>query len=416
MFVGKREGVCEGDCEWKSEREGADYVEIHPRDPNYTQGRYYIGVLAYGLSLCRYQLQVSLSQVPPITIIGQNDAIGEGLPWEYFQYQSKWPGNSRLQVKATAVGPNSYIYVSTSAYYPSETKCQWLVSYPWLWEAEIEEIQLDPYKALPRQYVKPKAKWAKRGKTEAVRGYMETSDTLILCIDTDSCENTQKYYNIAISNPAKHQFHLSVTEIMLVHLLSEHHQSLFSLFNSLTADLQGAILSYSERERLSLPHYGQFTYGEVEFASMISILDMCEIKPGEVFWDLGCGTGKCLLAAALLHPELSAVKGVELLESLYTACCEAICRYEAEGKTAISVIQGDILVVDWSEADIVYISSLCFPENLLIQAAVCMENLKPGARVLTLKAFLSENAFLLLHTVKVKMTWGPASVYLYKRL
>jgi precorrin-6B methylase 2 len=391
-------------------------VEIHPRDPKYTQGRYYIGVLAYGEALCRYQLQASLSQVQKITIIDQN-ATGEGFPWEYFQYQAKWPGSSRLQVKVATVGANSSIYVSTSAYYPSEAKCQWYVSSPWLWEAETEEMLLDPYRAMmPRQYVKPKAKWARRQKTEAVLGYTETPGTLILCIDTDSSEDSPKCYNIAISNPAKYQFHLSVTEVMLTQLLSEQHQSLISLFNSFTADLQGAVLSYSERERLALPHYGQFTYGEVEFASMIPMLDMCEIEPGEVFWDLGCGTGKCLIAAALLHPELSAVKGVELLEGLYNACCEAISRYEAERKTSISVIQGDILVVDWSEADVVYISSLCFPDSLLTQTAVCMEKLKPGARILTLKAFLSGSAFLLLRTVKVKMTWGPASIYLYQRL
>lgn len=399
---------------WKSEREGADWVEIHPCDPKYTPGRYYVGVLAYGEAVCRYHLQTSLAQVPKITLI-QDNVVGEG-DCEYFQYQAKWPGASRLQVQVRNQDSDLFLYLSTSAYYPCEGKCHWFVSSSWQWEADTQELHLDPYREMPKQYVKPKAKWAKRQKTEAVHGYEDVPGTLTLCIDTEASENLPKCYYMSIFNPSKCQFHLSVLEILLTELLPAPHQHLLSIFHSLTADLQGAILSHSERERLALPHYGQFTYGEVEFASMIPMLELCRIKTGEVFWDLGCGTGKCLLAAALLYPELAAVKGVELLEGLYIACCEAVGRLQADIKAAISVIRGDILTVDWSDADLVYISSLCFPETLLTEIAVRMENLKPGARILTLKAFLPSSSFLLLHTAKAKMTWGSASVYLYHRL
>jgi len=406
--------VCEGEWEWKSEREGADWVEIHPRDLKYVQGRYYIGVLAYGGATCRYHLQTSLSRVPQITLIRDN-ATGEG-NWEYFQYHAKWPGASRLQVKVTNIEADSSLYLSTSAYYPSEAKCHWYVSSPWLWEAEMQELYLDPYREMPKQYVKPKAKWAKRQKTEAMQGYEDEPGTMTLCIDTETPENGLKSYYMGISNPGKCSFHISVVEVLLVELLSEPHQRLLSIFHSLTADLQGAFLSHSERERLALPHYGQFTYGEVEFASMIPMLELCSLKAGEVFWDLGCGTGKCLITAALLYPDLAAVKGVELLEGLYAACCGAVSALQVDSKVAMAVIQGDILAVDWSEADLVYVSSLCFPETLLTEIAIRMEKLKPGARVLSLKAFLPSSSFLLLHSAKAKMTWGPASVYLYHRL
>ena len=39
--------------------------------------------------------------------------------------------------------------------------------------------------------------------------------------------------------------------------------------------------------------------------------------PGGVFYDLGHGTGKPALAAALLH-DFESVNGIEILESLYT--------------------------------------------------------------------------------------------------
>ena len=35
----------------------------------------------------------------------------------------------------------------------------------------------------------------------------------------------------------------------------------------------------------------EFTYGEVNFMSFLPMLGFVEPKPGEVFYDLGCGSG-----------------------------------------------------------------------------------------------------------------------------
>ena len=57
-------------------------------------------------------------------------------------------------------------------------------------------------------------------------------------------------------------------------------------------------------------------YGEVVFYYFIPLLEYAKPKPGEVFYDLGCGAGKPLLTASLAFPKLKVCKGIEYLEGL----------------------------------------------------------------------------------------------------
>ena len=115
-------------------------------------------------------------------------------------------------------------------------------------------------------------------------------------------------------------------------------------------------------------------------------------------------------------------KGVELIPGLYSLAKESLDSIKAlassEGAkiAPTSVIMGDILKTDWwSEADIVYCSSVCFPEELNEGIGALCAKLKPGSRVLTLKAFRNEIPHLdLLYCVNLKMTWGfqPSIIYI----
>ena len=63
------------------------------------------------------------------------------------------------------------------------------------------------------------------------------------------------------------------------------------------------------------------TYGEIEFSSFAEIFYNIKNNYGGIpagpFYDLGSGTGKGCLAAALLHPGFEECFGVELLKGLY---------------------------------------------------------------------------------------------------
>ena len=79
--------------------------------------------------------------------------------------------------------------------------------------------------------------------------------------------------------------------------------------DSFTASLQ-------ERMYKGLNEDKGLTYGEICFESFLPMFNFTEPKPGEIFYDLGCGNGAPLLVAAIACPSLASCKGIELLSSV----------------------------------------------------------------------------------------------------
>ena len=72
----------------------------------------------------------------------------------------------------------------------------------------------------------------------------------------------------------------------------------------------------------------------------------------------------------------------------------------------IEIVQGDMLEVDWSNADIVYASSICFPDSLVEGIADKCTKLNKGSRIISLKNFPVRDYLRLDYILKLKMTWG----------
>jgi trans-aconitate methyltransferase len=66
------------------------------------------------------------------------------------------------------------------------------------------------------------------------------------------------------------------------------------------------------------------TYFETEYASMVQLLHSAGAANGQVFYDLGCGTGKALLSAALSGIRFIKCVGVEVLPTLANAAQERV--------------------------------------------------------------------------------------------
>ncbi len=66
------------------------------------------------------------------------------------------------------------------------------------------------------------------------------------------------------------------------------------------------------------------TYSEVEFTSFVSFLHALPAVDGEIFYDLGCGVGKALVASALSGICFLKVVGLEILPSLSTCCADVL--------------------------------------------------------------------------------------------
>jgi predicted RNA methylase len=107
------------------------------------------------------------------------------------------------------------------------------------------------------------------------------------------------------------------------------------------------------------------------------MLEMAKIKPGETVYDLGCGDGRILVAAVEKY-KAKAI-GVEISPKL-VAHAQSLIDRNGLGSQA-RVIQGDVLQIDLTGADVV---TLYLATQLNEQLRPRLEKfLKPGARVVS---------------------------------
>src|SRR5579862_4598467 len=107
------------------------------------------------------------------------------------------------------------------------------------------------------------------------------------------------------------------------------------------------------------------------------MLELAKIKPGETLYDLGSGDGRIVIAAARQY-KAKAI-GVEILPKLVS---EATAEIEKDGLSASAkVIQGDVLQIDLTGADVVTMY-LDTQSNAKLRPRL-EKFLKPGARVVS---------------------------------
>lgn len=132
------------------------------------------------------------------------------------------------------------------------------------------------------------------------------------------------------------------------------------------------------------------------------IQKVSQIKPGEVFYDLGCGDGRTVFYMAELGAKAT---GIELSWPLYFFC--RIKKFFYPNSKAVFV-WGNLFNQNLSAADVVYFFGM--PEKIQKKIIPKLKaELKPGARVVSYAFTLPG----LVPTLKDKPTENDISVYLY---
>src|SRR5438046_2754042 len=101
------------------------------------------------------------------------------------------------------------------------------------------------------------------------------------------------------------------------------------IFDTLYQDVDGYRVSLRERAMLKLQQHRAATYGEILPESFLQMVQAAQPKEGEVFFDLGSGTGKPVFLAALAFPFSRAV-GIELLAQMGAEARRVLERYRRE--------------------------------------------------------------------------------------
>ena len=112
-------------------------------------------------------------------------------------------------------------------------------------------------------------------------------------------------------------------------------------------------------------------------AMVQNMLDLAEIQPDELIYDLGCGDGRIIITAARRYGARAV--GIEL-DPLRWLWCQALVAVLGLGEK-VEVFRGDIFLQDLSQADVV----ICYllPETTKKLEEKLLAELKPGTRVVS---------------------------------
>lgn len=188
------------------------------------------------------------------------------------------------------------------------------------------------------------------------------------------------------------------------------------VFNQLYANIDGFNLSKKAR---SQGDAFEFLYGEIEFIPFIALLSQLQLDDKTIFYDLGSGTGKAVIACAMVFSPKKCC-GIEIFELLHKSAEKqlhklAVLPDYAMKATAVQFIHGDFLHVDFSEATLIFINATAFIEPLWGQLLKKMETLSPGTTVITTSKRIKSTYFTLTSTTRITMSWGVVNAYTHRR-
>ncbi|GMH50463.1 hypothetical protein TL16_g00778 [Triparma laevis f. inornata] len=191
--------------------------------------------------------------------------------------------------------------------------------------------------------------------------------------------------------------------------------------------------SKGERADKELTKERSLIYGEVEFDSFAVVLrkicsgfskDMAPMDRNKVFYDIGSGSGRAVMIARMTQDFKTCV-GIELMENLaaladnikekYVAGNYSEKLYETVGKD-VEFHQADFLKFDWSDGDLVFANSTCFTDELTAAIAERSKGMKAGSYLVTFTKGIISDAFELVEKKRYVMSWGPATVFIHRRL
>ncbi|KGP62338.1 methyltransferase [Legionella norrlandica] len=188
------------------------------------------------------------------------------------------------------------------------------------------------------------------------------------------------------------------------------------VFEQLYFDTNGFLLSQRARENKDAIDY---VYGEIEFLPFIALLSLTHIDSNTVFYDLGSGTGKAVIACGMVYPVRKSV-GIELFPELHQKACEQLKKLATiegyiEQSRKISFILGDFLTVDLSEATLLFINSTTLFGPTWEKLSARLDELPHLKTVITTSKALLPGHFKLISRTRVQMSWGVVFAFIHVR-
>ena len=195
-----------------------------------------------------------------------------------------------------------------------------------------------------------------------------------------------------------------------------------TLFNHLYGHIDGYGVSTRARAKSALDTE-KLLYGELPFVTWKEIIEFAQPKKDGVFFDLGSGTGRVVMASHLLSDFKKCV-GVELLQGLHDKACEVKAEFDKNIKPQIANhVEGrelrfdcaDIFTCDLREADFIFMNHPFKESELFNQLEEkILDELKVGSKIVTTIRILKNKRFKNLGNQTYKFSWGDSTAYFFE--
>lgn len=188
-----------------------------------------------------------------------------------------------------------------------------------------------------------------------------------------------------------------------------------TVFQDLYKDTNGFILSRQAREGKDAMEY---TYGEIDFISFIALLSLTNPDARTVFYDLGSGTGKAVIASAMVFNIKS--YGIEIFHQLHHAAqkqqqrLQNIADYQLNADN-IHFINMNFLDADLNNATLIFINATALFGETWAALNQRLKQVKINATIITTSKKLSTDDFVIKKITPVQMSWGIVNAYIQQR-
>lgn len=193
--------------------------------------------------------------------------------------------------------------------------------------------------------------------------------------------------------------------------LDQHEACFLKLFN----DVNGFLLSKDARRSHDAMEY---TYGEIEFNSFIALISLTHPTSETIFYDLGSGVGKAVIACAMVYPVKKSC-GIELFPLLHQAALtqqKRLQRIPAYQTANISFICTNFLHSDFQDATHIFINSTALFGESWQQLCEHLATLASETWIITTSKSLPATHFNLLYKTLISVSWGRVHAYIHQRI
>lgn len=153
----------------------------------------------------------------------------------------------------------------------------------------------------------------------------------------------------------------------------------------------------------------RLTYGETSWFAIRAILKQLNAQPEDVFYDLGCGTGRNVFYANLTYG-MKAV-GIDLLPS-FVHYGNAVV--QEQGLENIHFVEQDIFKTPLQEATLVYVTANCFDAQTMGYLVQRLQDLPVGARLVSTHRPIQAPNLQVIGSQRLPFTWGVDRVYYHQ--